>query len=298
MTTNRVNKIALVTGASRGGGRGVAVELGAAGYTVYVTGRSTRGAVTSGLPGTAIEDTADLVNAAGGTGIPVRCDHLNENEIASLIDQIRRDHGRIDLLVNNAWAGYEGYDDTFTAPFWKQPMDRFERMIKTGLFATILTTRHALPLMMPQYRGLIVNTTADVGAFSEPYDESFPLSVFYDTAKTAINRMAYGMADNLKPYGITVVALSPGWMRTEAVLAHLNTDEEHWREVPDLRPTESPRYLGRAVVALAGDDQVMDKTGQLLRVGALAKEYGFTDIDGRYVPVFSKQSVEAALEAA
>ena len=273
-------KVALVTGASRGAGRGIAQVLGEEGATVYVTGRSARGGpVTEGRSGT-IDQTAEMVTARGGVGIPVLCDHTVDEEVEALLEQVRRDQGRLDLLVNNVWGGYEQYSRAdFDAPFWEQPLWRWDRMFDAGVRAHYLTSRLAAPIMIARHSGLMVNTTF--------WDRGKCLSGLpYDLAKTAINRLAYAMALDLRPYGVAAVALSPGWMRTEAILNAYGTDEEHWQQVPDLARTESPQYIGRAVAALSADTQVMEKTGRILTVGDLAREYGFTDHDGRQPPAY------------
>jgi NAD(P)-dependent dehydrogenase (short-subunit alcohol dehydrogenase family) len=275
------DRIALVTGASRGGGRGIALALGEAGATVYVTGRSVAGNSTRpDLPGTTITATAEQVTARGGRGIAVQCDHTADDQVEALFERIEQEQGRLDLLVNNIWGGYENYNaETFDNPFWEQPLWRWDKMFTAGVRAHFTASRLAAPLMIARRRGLIINTTAwDRGKYLG--------SVPYFVAKTAVNRMAYGMALELRPHNVAAVALAPGWMRTEDVLSHLDTDEEHWHEVPPLRDTESPQYLGRAVVALASDPNIMSKSGQVLMVGDLAREYGFTDIDGRTIPPF------------
>jgi len=284
-------RVALVTGASRGAGRGIAVELGAAGATVIATGRSTRERPAPGyerlmalsglqtLPGS-IDDTADEVTRAGGTGIAVRCDHTHDDEVAALFERIRADHGRLDLLVNNAWGGHESFDGVFQAPFWAHPMAHWDSMFDRGVRNHLLASRHAAPMMVAQGHGLIVTTTFwDRGHYIRG-------NLFYDLAKAAMVRLAFGIAEELRPHGVASVALSPGWMRTEFILLGHQTDEAHWQEKPALARTESPRYLGRAVAALTADPKVMDKSGAVLRVADLAREYGFTDIDGRQVPPF------------
>jgi NAD(P)-dependent dehydrogenase (short-subunit alcohol dehydrogenase family) len=283
--------VAVVTGASRGGGRGIAHELGAAGATVYVTGRSTREqpADTYGrilelsgettLPGS-IDETADAVTRAGGRGIAVRCDHTQDDEVAALFERVARDHGRVDVLVNNAWGGHEVFDGVFVARFWERPLDQWDAMIDRGVRNHWLASRHAAPLMVAAKRGLIVTTTFwDRGRYLDG-------NLMYDLAKAAMTRLAFGMAQELKAHGVVSVAISPGWMRTEFILSGFKTDEAHWQDVPALSRTESPRYLGRAVAALAGDANVMAKTGEVLTVGDLAREYGFTDVDGRQPGAF------------
>lgn len=283
--------VAIVTGASRGAGRGIAQELGAAGACVYVTGRSTRlePAQAYGqlmelskldrLPGS-IDDTADEVTRAGGRGIAVRCDHTREEDVAALFARVRREQGRLDLLVNNAWGGHESFDGVFDAPFWQHPIAHWDSMFDRGVRNHLLASRQAAPWFVEQKRGLIVTTTYwDRGHYLRG-------NLFYDLAKATMCRFAFDMAQELKPHGVASVAVSPGWMRTEFVLAGHHADETNWQQRPALARTESPRYLGRAVAALATDANVLRRTGEVLRVGDLAHEYGFTDIDGRQVEAF------------
>ena len=283
--------VAVVTGASRGAGRGIAIELGAAGATVYVTGRSTRTqpATTYGqilkrselstLPGH-IDETAEAVEKAGGHGIAVRCDHTIEEQVAELFARVQRDEDHLDLLVNNAWGGHEHFTGVFEAPFWEHPLEQWDAMFDRGVRNHLLASRHAAPIMVNQRRGLIVTTT-----FWDR-DRYLRGNLFYDLAKAAMNRLAFGMAEELRPHGVASLALSPGWMRTEFVLAGHKADESNWRQHPSLARTESPRYIGRAVAALAGDPRVLEKSGRVHRVADLAREYGFTDIDGRQVEAF------------
>jgi NAD(P)-dependent dehydrogenase (short-subunit alcohol dehydrogenase family) len=267
-------RTAVVTGGSRGAGARVAEHLGEAGATVYLTGRSTRATGrTEGLPGT-IEDAAEAVTARGGRGIPVRVDHTRDEDVEALFERVRRESGALDLLVNNAWGGYERYADApFTAPFWEQPLWRWDGMYTAGVRAHLVASRFAAPLLIQNGRGLIVSTIAWA------YD-AYLGNLIYDTAKAAVIRMAFGMAKELRPHGVAAVALAPGWMRTERIMA------AHAQQPFDLSPTESPSYLGRAVVALATDADVMRKSGSALTVGDLAREYGFTDVDGRQPPAF------------
>jgi NAD(P)-dependent dehydrogenase (short-subunit alcohol dehydrogenase family) len=286
------DRIVIVTGASRGAGRGVAVELGAAGATVYVTGRSTRGAPAAGyagflkrsglpaMPGS-IDDTADEVTAAGGRGIPVRCDHGDPAQVRDLLSRVEREHGRLDVLVNNAWGGHETFSlATLDAPFWEQPLEHWESMLDHGVRNHVIACHVAAPLLVRQRRGLIVTTTFwDRGRYLKG-------NLFYDLAKAAMNRLAFAVAEELRPFGVSSLAVAPGWMRTELVLAGFRADESNWHEHPALARTESPRYLGRAVAALAADPGVGGKSGTVQLVGELAREYGFTDVDGRVIPPF------------
>lgn len=283
--------VAVVTGGSRGAGRGIALELGAAGATVYVTGRSTREhpapayaqlmalSHLSQLPGS-IEDTAAELTRLGGHGIAVRCDHTREDDVAQLFGQVQREQGRLDLLVNNAWGGHESFDGVFVAPFWEHTLAHWDTMFDRGVRNHLLASRWAAPMLVTQRHGLIVTTT-----FWDR-DRYMRGNLYYDLAKATMSRLAFGMAQDLRPHGVASIAVSPGWMRTEFVLAGHQADETNWRERPALAQTELPRYLGRAVAALAADAQVMRKSGRVLRVADLAAEYGFTDIDGRQVPPF------------
>jgi NAD(P)-dependent dehydrogenase (short-subunit alcohol dehydrogenase family) len=269
-------KVAIVTGASRGAGRGIALALGQAGAIVFVTGRSIRGSpTTEDLPGT-IEETAELVVERGGEGIAVRCDHTVDSDVEALFARVQREQGRLDLLVNNAWGGYEQHDyRKFGAPLHEQPLRHWDGMFTAGVRAALVASRFAVSQMLPQKQGLIVNITA--------WDrDKFLVNVFYDMAKNAINRMTYGLARECKPHNIAVVALAPGFMRTERVAGAFEAAGNR----DYLNFTESPEYVGRAVVAVAADPNVMEKSGKVFAVGDVAEQYGFTDIDGRRVPAF------------
>jgi len=268
--------VALVTGASRGAGRGIAVELGSAGATVYVTGRSAAGGpTTDGVPGT-IDETAAEVMSRGGRGIAVRCDHTVDADVESLFARIRGDHGKLDLLVNNVWGGYEHSEckPLPMAPFWEQSLHQWDGMFTAGVRAHLAASRLAVPLMLPQGRGLIVSTTANLAAL--PY---LP-NIFYDLSKHTISRLVWAMAHELRDRGIAVLAVAPGFMRTERVT-------EAFRRAGAIAaldgpggPKETPVYLGRAIAALAADPRALERSGHLLEAGTLAQEYGFTDADG------------------
>ncbi|MEA3204036.1 MAG: hypothetical protein QOI63_1716 [Thermoplasmata archaeon] len=258
-------KVALVTGASRGVGRGIAMALGQCGATVYVTGRSSGQASTDGLPGT-VDSTAREVTEAGGHGVPMVCDHTSDLDLERVMARLRRDGGRLDLLVNNLWMGYERYGEApFTAPFWEQPMWRWDAMLGS-VRAHFAASRAAAPLMLPRKAGLIVTVGFDPRRF---YLGNVP----YDTAKAAKDRMAWGMALELRGHGIASVSLTPGFVRTERVAAVT-------QGIP-LPDAQSPFYAGRAVAHLAADKGILAWTGRNLDVGDLARHYGFTDVDGR-----------------
>ncbi len=266
-------KIAVVTGASRSSGKAIACVLGEAGATVYVTGRSVRGhPLLKKYPST-IQDTANEVTKKGGKGIAVRCDHTRDSDVEHLFAKVRNEQGRLDILVNNVWGGYLPYEDHgkwFGLPFWKQSMDRWEGMFTAGVRAHLMTNLYGIPLMLGRKQkggGLIVSTTY--------WNRGEYLGlIFYDMAKCAINRMAFGLAEELRKHHITAVAISPGWMRVE----RMSIEGVPKRK---LERIESPEYLGRAILALAMDSRRLEKTGKTWEVGALAKLYGFTDIDGR-----------------
>lgn len=270
-------KVALVTGGSRGAGRAIAVELGKAGATVYVTGRSTKGNSTQNFPGT-IDDTVSQIEEAGGKGIAVRCDHTIDSETEAVIKQIREEQGKLDILINNVWGAHDiGVNP---GPFWELPLVNWDTMFTAGVRAQLTTNHFAIPLLRENKEALIIHTTFwDDGKYTGQF--------YYDLAKNALVRMAYGLSEELKEDHITVLAVSPGFMRTELVLDHMGVDEESWQESEDLRKSETPYYVGRAITALSMDPGVMEKTGHVLKAGDLAKEYGFTDVDGRYIPPFT-----------
>ncbi len=268
------DKVAVITGASRGAGRAIAAVLGEAGATVYVTGRTVRGApAVDGLPGT-VDDTADEVTTRGGHGIAAQCDYTVDHDVELLFERVRAEYGSLDLLVNNVWGGYEHQAFGIPmVPFWDQPRTQWESMFVAGMRAQLVTSQLAAPLMIIQPGGLIVSTVAWA------YDE-YLRNIYYDLSKAAVIRMTRGMAHDLRPHGVAAIAVAPGFMRTERILA------AHAAHPFDLSITESPEYLGRAVRALATDANVMEKSGQLFTVGDLAREYGFTDIDGRQPAAF------------
>jgi NAD(P)-dependent dehydrogenase (short-subunit alcohol dehydrogenase family) len=265
--TDLSGAVAVVTGASRGVGRGVAVELGAAGATVYVTGRSVSGETTEGLPGT-VTATAEAVTERGGEGIPIRCDHTVDADVEALFDRIADERDGLDVLVNNVWGGYEGYDDTFDDPFWEQPLDRWAGMFDAGVRAHYTATRLAAPTMVDRGTGLVTFVSAGDG-------RRYRGSVMYDVAKAAVDRMGKAVAHELRDHGVASVVLHPGFVRTERVERAFEAAGD---PVPDA--THSPEFVGRAVVALAGDPDVTAKTGTVQKTAALGREYGFTDVDG------------------
>ncbi len=254
-------KVTLVTGASRGCGRGVALVLGQEGATVYVTGRSVRGQPTTlGRPGT-IEDTAEEVTARGGIGVAVHCDHTDDEQVRLVFDRIKAEHGRLDLLVNNAWSGYEISPDPALS-FWQIEWRHWDLMFSGGLRAAAWASRLAAPMMVDARGGLIVNIT---WVLDRPHGHAF-----YEVVKNGTNKLTEQMAADLQPYRVACVAVSPGFMRLERM--NLSADEKAM--------TESAEFPGRAIVALAADPDVLSKSGQVFTTPALAREYGFTDVDG------------------
>ena len=277
--TDLSGKVALVTGASRGVGKGIALVMGQCGATVYVTGRSSGHTTgTDGLPGS-VDLTAEAIDQAGGKGVPVVCDHTQDEEVAALFEQIMEEQGRLDFLINNAWGGYEGHDDSFSAPFWEQPSRRWQGMFQAGVRAHFMASQHAARIMTKQGQGVILNVSAGDR-------QRFLHNTMYDTAKAAVDRMAFGMAQELRKHGVAAMAVYPGFVRTERVQATMGSEA-------DYSPTHSVYYAGRAVSSLLADPNILHRTGQIFTVGDLAREFSFTDVDGRFVPPFEIPDYEA-----
>ena len=268
--------VAVVAGASRGVGRGVALALGEAGATVYVTGRTLKTHRRRDVRGN-IDETASDVTRLGGRGIAVQTDHTRVEDVRALVAQVRSESGRLDLLVNAVWGGNEvGVDPQ---PFWEQPLALWDATMRAGVWAAYLTSRFAAPLMIQQERGLIVTIS-----FSDR--ARYTGHAFYDLAKASLNRLAFGMAQDLGPHGVASVAVSPGFVRTERVLDAFKTSERRWQRVPELAGSESPRYAGRAIAALAADPDALRVSGQTLVGADLARQYGVTDLDGTQPEAF------------
>jgi NAD(P)-dependent dehydrogenase (short-subunit alcohol dehydrogenase family) len=272
-------KVALVAGGTRGAGRGIAVELGAAGATVYVTGRSTREKRSEYDRPETIEETAELVDEAGGRGIAVRVDHLEPEEVRALVERIEGEQGRLDVLVNDVWGGEHLTE--WNVPVWEHSLERGLRILRLAIDTHIITSHFALPLLIKNAGGLVVEMTDGTAEYN---DANYRLSLFYDLAKTSVIRMAWAQARELQPHRCTAVALTPGWMRSEMMLENYGVSESNWLEATAVQPhfaiSETPRYVGRAVAHLAADPDVARFSGRSLSSGALAKEYGFTDLDG------------------
>jgi len=273
-------KVALVAGATRGAGRGTAVALGEAGATVYCTGRTTRERPSEyGRPET-IEETAELVTAAGGAGIAVAVDHLEAPAVAALVQRIDAEHGRLDVLVNDIWGGELLFE--WNTPLWEHDLDAGLRLMRLAIDTHLTTSHFALPLLIRRPGGLVVEMTDGTRAYNA---ERYRVSAFYDLAKSAVLRLAFAQGHELAPHGCTAVALTPGWMRSEMMLDNYGVTEANWRDGAAINPhfaaiSESPRFVGRAVAALASDPDVSRRNGGSFSSGELAREYEFTDIDG------------------
>jgi NAD(P)-dependent dehydrogenase (short-subunit alcohol dehydrogenase family) len=271
-------RVALVAGATRGAGRGIAVELGAAGATVWCTGRSTAGRRSEMDRPETIEETAELVDAAGGRGVAAVVDHLDPAQVADLVGRIDREHGELHVLVNDIWGATTM---EWGATVWESTLDVGLRMLRLGIETHAVTAHHAIPLLVRRPGGLVVEVTDGTAEYNAT---TYRVSFFYDLAKAANLRMAFALGHELAPHGATAVALTPGWLRSEAMLDAYGVTEANWRDAVERSPhfaiSESPAFVGRAVVALASDPGVARWNGRSLSSGQLARDYGFTDVDG------------------
>jgi NAD(P)-dependent dehydrogenase (short-subunit alcohol dehydrogenase family) len=271
-------RVAVVTGASRGVGRGVALVLGECGATVYVTGRSSRAHTRAReeAPGT-VEDTADEVTARGGHGIAAPTDHTDDAQTAALFARVTSEQdGRLDLVVPNAWGGYAGHGPDFTAPFWEQPLERWDAMFTAGLRAQFATARAAAPAMVIRGDGVIIVTGGT--DMAEHYLGNVP----YDVVKAASSRLVVGLARELRPHGVAAVGVYPGFTRTEAVVEAF---AEQGAEPPP--ETHSPEFVGRAIASLLADPERLALTGTGAQAATFARRYGFADVDGREISPFA-----------
>ncbi|MEU8779498.1 SDR family oxidoreductase [Streptomyces sp. NPDC048606] len=272
-------RVALVAGATRGAGRGIAVELGARGATVYVSGRSTTGRRSEYDRPETIEETAELVTAAGGRGVAVVADHLVHAEVEALVRRIDAEQGRLDVLVNDIWGAELLFE--WESTVWEHDLDNGLRLLRLAIDTHAVTNHFALPLMLREPGGLVVEMTDGTSEYNAG---NYRVSFFYDLAKSAVLRMAFALGHELGPRGATAVALTPGWLRSEMMLGHFGVTEADWRDalerVPHFAISESPAYVGRAVAALAADPEVSRWNGKSLSSGQLARVYGFTDLDG------------------
>jgi NAD(P)-dependent dehydrogenase (short-subunit alcohol dehydrogenase family) len=280
-------KVALVAGGTRGAGRGIAVELGAAGAHVYVTGRTTHQQRSEYDRPETIEETAELVRAAGGTATAVRVDHLQPSQVAELVERIDRDMGRLDILVNDIWGGERLF--AWNTKLWDHDLDNGLRLLRLAVDTHLITSHFALPLLIRRRGGLVVEMTDGTADYNA---RNFRVNAFYDLAKWTVLRLAWIQGHELAPHGGVAVALTPGWLRSEMMLDNYGVTEENWRDVLE-RPfqppypdpghfgiSETPRFVGRAVAALASDPDVARWNQASLSSGQLAREYGFTDLDG------------------
>jgi NAD(P)-dependent dehydrogenase (short-subunit alcohol dehydrogenase family) len=273
-------KVALVAGATRGAGRGTAVALGEAGATVYCTGRSTRERRSEYDRPETIEETAELVEAAGGTGIAVAVDHLEPDQVKELVERIDAEHHRLDVLVNDIWGAELLFE--FDTPVWEHDLERGLRLLRLAVDTHLITSHFALRLLIRNPGGLVVEMTDGTRDYNA---EHYRVNAFYDLAKTAALRLAFAQGEELASHGCTAVALTPGWLRSELMLERYGVSEANWREGAAVNPhfaaiSESPRFVGRAVAALAADPDLERRNGGSFSSGGLAREYGFTDVDG------------------
>jgi NAD(P)-dependent dehydrogenase (short-subunit alcohol dehydrogenase family) len=280
MTKPLAGKVALVAGATRGAGRGTAVALGEAGATVYCTGRTTRERRSEYDRPETIEETAELVTAAGGVGIAVAVDHLEGGQVEALVERIDADSGRLDVLVNDIWGGELLFE--WNKPVWEHDLDRGLRILRLAIDTHLITSHFALPLLIREPGGLVVEMTDGTRDYNA---ENYRINVFYDLAKTSVIRLAFAQSKELATHGCTAVALTPGWLRSEMMLDNFRVTERNWRDAAAFQPhfaaiSESPRFVGRAVAALAADPQLQHRNGGSFSSGGLAREYGFTDLDG------------------
>jgi NAD(P)-dependent dehydrogenase (short-subunit alcohol dehydrogenase family) len=284
MTQSLAGKVALVAGATRGAGRGIALELAAAGAVVYCSGRSVRTEPRTPSPASpfdlahrpeTIDETAEMIRGAGGTAFAVRTDHLDAGAVASLVERIRTEQGKLDVLVNDVWGGDALAE--WGKPFWEQDLDKGFTLFERAVHTHVVTSRLAVPLMIERGSGVVVEITDGDALY---YRGNF----FYDLAKTTVIRVAFAMAEELRERGIASVAVTPGFLRSEAMLEHFGVTEANWRDGaakdPHFLHSETPRYVGRAVAALAADPRILEKSGGVYSSWGLASEYGFTDVDG------------------
>jgi NAD(P)-dependent dehydrogenase (short-subunit alcohol dehydrogenase family) len=288
-------RVAIVAGATRGAGRGIAAALGEVGATVVCTGRSSRvKAIASDYDrDETIEETADLVTSLGGTGIAVPVDHLVPEQVKGLAERVRNEFGHVDVLVNDIWGGetLKGGPADWNTPIWKHDLDKGLRILRLAIDTHLITSRFLLPLLIDKPGGLLMEVTDGTTSYNATH---YRISVYYDLAKVAVNRLAFSQGHELAPFGATAVAITPGWLRSEMMLDNYGVSEDNWRDAldpsraqhgrpvapPDFAQSESPRYVGRAVVALALDPDRTRWNQHSVTSGQLAKVYGFTDLDG------------------
>jgi NAD(P)-dependent dehydrogenase (short-subunit alcohol dehydrogenase family) len=304
-------RLAVVAGATRGAGRGIAAALGEAGATVVCTGRTTRSRRSEYNRPETIEETAELVTQLGGRGIAAAVDHLDADQVKGLAEQIRTSHGRIDVLVNDIWGGelLKGGPDRWNTPIWEHDLDDGLRILRLAIDTHLITSHHLLPLLIDRPGGLLVEVTDGTADYNA---SRYRISVYYDLAKVAVNRLAFSQGHELQRHGATAVALTPGWLRSEIMLENFGVTEENWRDAldsarrdgshaapADFALSESPRYVGRAIVALMSDRDRARWNQRSVSSGQLAAEYGFTDLDGsrpdiwRYIEEIRERGLQA-----
>jgi NAD(P)-dependent dehydrogenase (short-subunit alcohol dehydrogenase family) len=283
-------KVAVVAGATRGAGRGIAAALGEAGATVICTGRTTRGKQSEYNRPETIEETAELVTALGGTGVAIAVDHLDHDQVARLADRVRDDYGHIDVLVNDIWGAeiLKGGPPEWNKPIWEHDIDVGLRILRLAIDTHLVTAHRLMPLLVARPGGLHVEVSDGTHTYNASH---YRISVFYDLAKVAVNRLAYSLGHELAPRGATAVCVTPGWLRSEIMLENFGVTEERWRDAltpgraapaapPGFALSESPRYIGRGVAALAADTKRARWNQQSITAGELATEYGVVDVDG------------------
>ena len=288
-------RVAVVAGATRGAGRGIAAALGEAGATVFCTGRtsSVRNLKSDYDRSETIEETAELVTKLGGTGIAVPMDHLVPDEVQKLSERLKNEFGRIDILVNDIWGAevLKGGPAEWNTPVWELDLEKGLRILRLAIDTHIITSKYLLPLLISHPGGLLVEVTDGTTKYNASH---YRISVYYDLAKVAVNRLAYSQGHELAPHGATAVSITPGWLRSEMMLEHFGLTESNWREAvdparaqsgqpvapPDFALSETPRYVGRAIVSLALDPDRARWNQQSVSSGELARVYGFTDVDG------------------
>jgi NAD(P)-dependent dehydrogenase (short-subunit alcohol dehydrogenase family) len=307
-------RVAVVAGATRGAGRGIAAALGEAGATVICTGRSTRSRRSEYDRPETIEETAELVTQLGGDGVAAAVDHLEPNQVDKLAQRIRDDYGHIDLLVNDIWGGerLKGGPTEWNRPIWAHDLDKGLRILRLAIDTHLITAHYLLPLLVDRPGGLLVEVTDGTTAYNA---SRYRLSAFYDLAKVAVNRLAFSLGNELAPHGGTAVSVTPGWLRSEMMLDNYGVAEENWRDAldptrasrglpvapADFALSETPRFVGRAIAALAADTDRARWNQQSVSSGQLAHEYGFTDLDGarpdiwRYIVETRERGLEADL---
>jgi NAD(P)-dependent dehydrogenase (short-subunit alcohol dehydrogenase family) len=295
-------RVAVVAGATRGAGRGIAAALGEAGATVVCTGRSSAsGNLTSDYdrPET-IEETAELVTSLGGLGFAVAVDHLDPVQVLDLASRLRRDYGGIDILVNDIWGAevLKGPPSSWNRPMWELDLDAGLRTVRLGVETHLITSHCLLPLLVTRPGGLLVEVTDGTAEFNA---QNYRISVFYDLAKVAVNRITFSQGHDLAPFGATAVAVTPGWLRSEMMLDNYLVTESDWRAAMEPRgegypiapgaftESETPRFVGRGVAAIAADPDRARWNQRSSSSAELAREYGFTDVDGRQPDAWKEQ---------